>query len=399
MMSITRNSFKRSAALFAAVAVLIGVVVPIATINKANAAVTQLSTRSIQISDSAVGATQQQYKVSFTTAAAMQSVVITFCSGAGSPLFGDTTCPAPTGFVIGSTIAADITGAVPARTWTPTVAANTIKLASSASIPTSTNVTFTLTKMTNTTTVGTFFARITTYTGTNFGGTEGAAWTSAGVEGNYVEYGGIALATTEQIEITAKVQETMVLCTSAAVFTGTICAGQTAPRISLGGGPNGDVIDSTQAWTRNAYSQISTNALGGYAIYMKSSNVCGGGLTRDPINDITCGIPAVNGGSSAGGTIAAGQPAGFGATISDGNFVGTGTGTNSAVARWKTTYIMDEQTASDNVKFVYGSKVIDGANQQADGVVNTFTFAAKSALITPAGVYTQKFSLIGVGSF
>ena len=397
-MSINRNSLKRSVSLFAAIALLVGTIVPIAVRGSVDAAVTQLQSRSVQLSDSAAGAAAQQYKVSFTTAAAMQSMVITFCSGAGSPLFGDPTCPAPTGFVIGATAAADITNANPARTWTPTVTANTIKLAASASIPSSTAVTLTLTKMTNTTTVGTFFARITTYTGSNFGLSEGTAWTAAGSEGSYVEYGGIALAVTDQIEITAKVQETLMLCSSSTVFTNVNCAGQTSPKISLGGGPNGDVIDSTQTWTKNAYSQISTNALGGYAIYMKSANSCGGGLTRNPATDITCGIPAVNGGSAVGGTLGAGAAA-FGATITDGVFVGTGTGTNSAVARWKTTYIMDEATANDNVKYVYGSKVIDGANKQADGVVNTFTFAARSALTTPAGVYTQKFSLIGVGTF
>lgn len=398
-MSITRNSFKRPAALFAAAAILVGVAVPTALMSLASAAATQLQPRSVQLSDSAAGATAQQYKVTFKTAAAMQSLVLTFCSGAGSPLFGDTNCPAPTGFVIGSTTSTDIINATPAVTWTPTVTGSTIKLASSASIATGTDVTFTLTKITNQTNVGTFFARITTYTGANFGLSEGTAWTGAGTEGAYVEYGGVAMATTDQIEITAKVQETMMLCTSATVFTGTNCAGQSAPKISLGGGPNNDVIDSTQAWTKNAYSQISTNAYGGYAIYMKAANVCGGGLTKDPVNDVTCGIPAVGGGFAAGGAIAAGQPAGFGATVSNGNFVGTGTGTNSAVAKWTSTYVMDDQTANDNVKYVYGSKVIEAPNQQADGVVNTFTFAAKSSLTTPAGVYTQKFSLIGVGTF
>jgi hypothetical protein len=63
---------------------------------------------------------------------------------------------------------------------------------------------------------------------------------------------------------------------------------------------------------------------------------------------------------------------------------------------------MDTTTANDNVISTYGSKIAEtsGANpKQANSVNNTITFAAVASPTTPAGIYSQNFSLIGVGTF
>jgi hypothetical protein len=59
---------------------------------------------------------------------------------------------------------------------------------------------------------------------------------------------------------------------------------------------------------------------------------------------------------------------------------------------------MDNTTASDNVTYTYGSKIAESTGQ-ANGVMNTITFAATASPTTPAGIYTQNFSLVGVGTF
>jgi hypothetical protein len=217
--------------------------------------------------------------------------------------------------------------------------------------------------------------------------------------GNYTEYGGVALSINNPITITARVMETLALCASSVIYTGVGCAGPLStdvPSVVLGHGPN-NILDVTSAPdTANVYSQISTNAANGYALYLRASNSCAG-LSKD--GGATCGIPAVNSGGSTSAAISAGTAA-FGARVGNGAAVSGGTGSNTAVARWNASpnYIMDNTTASDNVTYTYGSKIAESTGQ-ANGVMNTITFAATASPTTPAGIYTQNFSLVGVGTF
>lgn len=397
-MSITRNSFKRPAAFFAAVALAVGATAPaLLGIGQADAA--QLANRSIQLSDSApsggpittgVGSgTAVEYKVSFTTSAAMQSLVIDFCDG--SPLIEDPTvgsCDAVTGL--------NASGASADGGWADVSAASQVKLTIGAA-QLAGDYTIILSGITNPSITGSFYARITTYTDAAYGA--GTPYVDSSNVGSYVDYGGVAMTTVTPIEITAKVLETMELCTSAAAPT-LGCAGVTAPSIVLGHGDN-DVLDYTVIDTADVYSQITTNATNGYAIYMRSQYTCGG-LSKD--GGTTCPIPAIDAGSATGTTMVAGTAA-FGVTISDGTAAAGGLSANDAVARWQTVapiYIMDTTSATDGVDDTYGSKVIDSVGQatkQAYGVNNTYTFAATAAPTTPAGIYTQNFLLVGVGTF
>ena len=321
-MKIQTRLVQRPLVALSALAILIGAAAPMVQTTLVSAA-DQVTDRSMQMSDSApsggsitsgVGSgTAVKYILKFTTASAVQSIVIDFCGD--TPLIGDTACTAP---------------------------------------------------------------------------------------GNYVEYGGIALSTTRPITITAKVMETLSFCTSAANLTALGCAGATPPAISIGTGVNNDVIDYTAIYKRSAYSQVSTNASNGYAVYMRAHNTCGGGLSKD--NGTTCGIPAINAGAASASLMAAGT-AGFGVDVADGSAVVGGTGSNTAggtATRWNPgtadNYIMDEVTATDNVKYTYGSKIIESAGQ-ANSVTNAYEFAATASPVTPAGIYTQAFSLIAVGVF
>lgn len=402
-MSITRNSFGRPTALFAAAALLVGAAAPALLGSNQKAYALQLASRKIQMTDSApsggsittgVGSgTAVSYHVTFTTSSAMQSVVMDFCQT--SPLLGDATCTAPNGLNVSS---ATVTAGAPAVTWTPTRTANQVKLASSASVAAST-VDYTLVGITNPTGLGVFYVRITTYVGTTWG-----TYSAPGTEGNYVDYGGLALSATRPIQITARVMESMVLCTSSDTYTGTACAGgATAPSVILGHSSN-NILDVTAVDTKPVYSQVSTNAANGYAIYLRAGNQCGGGAGQpgglSKNGGSVCEIPAVATGNATGAVITAGTAA-FGAQVTDGTASSGGTGTNAATARWKvtgTSYIMDSTTATDNVGYTYGSMIASSAGQ-GNGVMNTITFGATASTTTPAGIYTENFSLVGVGTF
>lgn len=423
-MSITRNSFRRPVAFLAALSVLAGAAAP-ALLGSVVHAAGQVTSRSIQLSDSAqsgnsniasgVGSgTNVSYKVTFTavTSANVGGIVVDICDN--TPLIGDTTCTYPTGFGWGNLTAAPVTVTSITGTWTVTSyqaggssasLSQVIKLSNSAPATPSGAVTFTISGVTNPSTASTpssahtYYARIVTFdTAASMSQYTTTGTARAGTMANMIDNGGIALSLVLPITVTARVMESFALCIAKAAYTGVACAGPTGtdtPSITLGHTAN-NILTSSQIDTANIYTQISTNAVNGYAVYLRAGNLCAG-LSRD---GSTCGIPAVNSGGATGATITAGTAA-FGALVTDGSASSGGSGTNTAVARWKTTaptYIMDNTTANDNVGHTYGSKIFSAAGQ-ANAVANTITFAATASSTTPAGIYTENFSLIGVGTF
>ncbi len=389
-MKISKRLVQRPLAGLGALVFAMGVAVPALLMSRADAA--QLSARSLQMSDSGpsggsltsgVGSgTSVKYKLSFTTvhATSMQSFIVDFC--ANTPLVADTTCSAPTGFTTsGATLTAN-------GTWALATTATQWKITDSTAHAAGTYE-FEVNGITNPSTNGTFYARIYTYSDAT-----ASTYVGYGNLGTHLDDGGVALATTAPIKITARVMETMSLCTSAANLTALACGGATTPDLVIGHGAN-NILDDSQTNTALAYSQISTTASNGYSIYLRGHNACGG-LSKD--GGTTCEIPAVASGDGTGAAISPGTAA-FGLIVGDGSAVVGGTGTNTAEAKWDgTDYLMDTTTANDNINYVYGSKVIDSATQ-ANSVTNTYTFAATASPTTPAGIYTQHFSLIAAGRF
>ena len=389
---------RRSGAGVAALALMVGTAIPAFVASRASAA--QLIDRSLQMSDSGasggtitsgVGSgTGVSYKLTFTTTAAMQSMVVDFCDN--TPLIGDSTCTNPTGFDSSSaTLTAN-------GTWSLTAGQYLWQLTNTSSQAAGT-FTFEVNGITNPSTQNhSFYMRITSYANATYG-----TYVSPGSPGNYVDYGGVALSTATPITVTARVMETLSLCTSAAALTNAgDCVSASVPSIILGHTTNNvltaDAIDKT-----NVYSQISTNAANGYALYLRASNTSctsaspstavGGGLSKD--GGTTCGIPAINNGSATPITLQDGQTTGnaaFGARVTNGVASTGGVGANTAITRWNPTagqYLMDVSTSNDNVVSTYGSKIAEtsGANpKQANGVNNTLTFAATAAAVTPAGI-------------
>ncbi len=399
-MSITRNSFRRPAALFAAAAVLVGAAVPAFLATTVKAA--DLASRSIQLSDSApsggsitsgVGSgTAVKYTVKFTTSAAMQSFLIDFCSN--TPLIGDATCTAPTGMSVSSATLTALAG------WTGTFPnARQIRMTNTGSQAAG-SFTFEFNNITNPSATGSLYARILTYADAGWStyNTGGGDYGPTHI-GTTVDTGGVAIAITAPIKVTARVMETMSLCTSKDDLTSLACAGATDPAITLGTADQQNVLKDDLVYTNSIYSQVSTNAANGYAIYLRAHNTCGGGLSKD--GGTTCGIPAINAGGATAILMSPGTAA-FGVDIESGTAVSGGTGSNTAVSRWNPStadnYIMDGTTASDNVTYTYGSKVIESI-AQANSVKNEYKFAATASPTTPAGIYTQSFSLIAVGTF
>jgi hypothetical protein len=252
-----------------------------------------------------------------------------------------------------------------------------------------------------------------TYTDDAFG-TSGTAYTGPTAIGSYVDYGGTALSTTSVITITARVQEQLTFCVTAANpntwTTNQDCSDPAVaaapPALTLGHGSPTKVLDSNTVDTGDAYTQLSTNATHGAVINMRNSNLTCGGLSAD--NGTTCAIPPINAGATGVSNLAAGT-AGFGLfvqvftptslTVGTIGSMAPTTNYNDGVHTSAPVYYgMDNTTVGNNVTSTYGSTVATTATPvyRAD---DDYTFAATSALTTPAGIYTANLTLVATGTF
>lgn len=421
----------------------------------AKAGATQLSNRSIQLSDSGVSGgsittgvgsgTGVTYQVSFTTFGAGDSLVIDFCSN--DPIINDT-CTAPAGMSASSATASAITGNIGGTGWAITTTASQVKLtdtvANAHPISIGAQI-FRLAGITNPSTTGSYYARIYTYANNTYGGGSGYV-SPTNVGTNFVDYGGVALSTANVIQITARVQETLTFCVTAAdpdtwVTTGDCADAAVAaapPAITLGHGSPTKVLDANTVDLANVWTQLSTNATHGAVINMRNNNLTctgpagytgavGGGLSAD--GGTTCAIPPTNNGAATPAALPAGT-ASFGlfacsytpavgvgtvgtlaatAPYNDGTHVSTCNNAGNNPTPSTVFFGMDNTTATaaggvvpatynGAVAGLFGSSVATTTAPvyRAD---DRYMFAATASLTTPAGVYTANLSMIATGTF
>jgi len=377
-MKMKRSGFLRAAYGLAALSLAVATLVPAF---RGHASAAQVTTRSIQMSSSNAGATNTTYLISFTTATAavLKSIVIDFCDN--TPIIGDSTCTAPTGFTVG-TPTATVTGLPTPGSWTAASAnsGRTLTLtyaANATTVNAGTAVTATLTTATNPSTDNhSFYARILTYV--NGSGANSAATYAPGSEGTYTDYGGVAMSTGKVINVTARVMESLAFC----VYK-TACGDD--PSLTLGHGTN-SILDATTVDTGTAKFSISTNAQTGADVRWKGDTLKSGSNS----------IAAVNNAGSPG-TITAGT-ANFGLAVTSG---GLGSGMSAATA-----YNGNGNSGASgtfnlitaNVTGTYGDLIATLA-APVNSSVTTVTFGATASNTTPAGIYTAAEQLIATGKF
>lgn len=389
MPSLRRPKYGLMAALLA-----VGAVLPTVVLSS-QAYAAQLTSRSITMSSSAASATNVSYQIKFTPSnTAIQGIVVDFCSN--SPVIG-ASCTAPTGMTIGASPTATISSTtnITNANWTeaaqdagPPYTTLEYKGTAAQTPSGSEVVTIDLTGVTNPSTVGTFYARILTYS------TAGAvdSYVDA-TPGTHVDEGGVAISTANQVSVSGTVQETLTFCVSGKVsnLAPTSCSSTSVPALTLGHGTP-QSLDASAIDTADAYSFVSTNAGSGIAIRMKNSNSCGG-LSKD--GGTTCQIAAANAGAATPETLTSGEAKfGMRAAVSG----GTGTLTVQAPYSSGTDYGMDTQSANSSVTGTYGS-LVASSTEVLDNVGTTYTFAAGAANSTPAGLYTATMSLIATGTY
>lgn len=349
--------------------------------------------RSIQMSASNPGQSSVTYNVTWTPASttSIGGVVVDFCSN--TPIVG-ATCTAPTGFTTGGTSAA-VSGYTNMGTgWTVSSSStvstlilnNTTAQTQSTSLPDSVVVT----SVTNPTAVGTFYARILTFSTAADANAYSATTTPTSLTG-LIDYGGIALSTAAEIDISATVQEALAFC----VYVTSCSTTATSVSIPLGHLVNGvTVVDSQAVYASPINFSITTNALNGVAVNLYGGTLTdAAGLTIPPVGSTAEGITV---GTAAFGLYLSTLGTGVTATApySSLSTCGSGTGVGTGTAAC---YALNTTTSPDTLS-TYGEQIAQMASPENDSI-STVTYGVTASPTTPSGVYAATQQLIATGSF
>ena len=239
--------------------------------------------------------------------------------------------------------------------------------------------------ITNPTTAGTFFARITTYSDT--------AYTTA------VDAGTTANSTATQVTITAKVQEALNFSVGTTVTApGTSCTAFTdSGALSIGDPTNG--LSATTAYDGHSYFRVATNGIHGTTIYYSAPTLTSGANSIAAING---GTETSTGTSSSPGT----AQFGLGIDTSD-TQSGSGYSFSSLAATANPAYgsAAGTITAAGTAKFNFNpaSATSPIAIASTANVITCDTgsvrYLANIATNTPPGIYTTTVNYIATPSY
>lgn len=342
-----------------------------------------ITTRSIEMSSSVIGASSV-YNVKFTTAStatATESYVIDFCT---TPTI-NTTCSAPSDFAINPI------GSTTSGQTVTEPSANRVQVVLDDPVGPSTEITTNISGIVNPSNDDPYYARIVTYA------TDTPAYTSASNVGSHVDEGSVALMATQGIGVSGSVLESLLFCVSGGDNITTGCGGtHTAPTVSLG--TNG--VMSTALTAGSVYSQLSTNAVGGAVVSLKSNTAGCGGLSRAGAASFAAGCaitPQYNSGTPA--VINTGD-AKFGVQLWDIEGVTPDSSYPSETTLNLAGNFFMEYPGNDTagVTSAYGSPVFSSAGVVNDGTAN-LAFGANISNTTPAGTYSAALNLIATGKF
>lgn len=385
----------------ASLGMLLGVVSP--ALVPAFTSAAAITTRSIELSSATAAASNVTYDVTFTPATNAAAVVLDFCSD--SPIYGQT-CTAPVGFDASS---ATVSGTGATRGTLTTPANSQVEVVDSLTGGASVNFTLSgVTNPTNATTSSTgFYARIVTFDTQ----ADANAYASTGTNTGKQDDGGVALAITDNVGVSAAVRESMTFCVSKDLPSGNCGTANdpgnsnspdpvTAPTLTLGQGtPPAVALDSSTVSTGDVYAQLSTNAASGAVVNLKSDTTgCGGMVRAGAANcDIT---PATYTTGISAGQALFGVKVGSAATDAPGV---TASGTFEAVTAShynSSTYNMN-YTAGDTagVTSTYGDPILDTNSVPVSNKNMKLTFGASASNTTPAGLYKANLSLVATGTY
>jgi hypothetical protein len=359
-------------------------------------AATEATGRSVQLSSDADGATGVTYEFKFTATQNANAYVIDFCSN--SSVIG-ATCTAPTGFTNAgmSLTSAETTAGDTATALGGSV--STIQIDQAVTAGQSVDMTINgLVNPTNPTDSSTgFYARLTTY-----GATSDTAGYTATSPGTYLDYGSYAMSIINEINVTGTVEESMLFC----VANQTISA-DCGDANDTGHAPDVDLgvlsTDYTAPSTGSIYTQISTNAVNGAVIDLKSDATGCGGLELNGNTSSQCIAPVASGGFTSSNDVGFGVKTASAFTTASGAPNATGslipyTSSGYGTSAYNLNYSSGNTTG---ITSPYGDPFLETGS--TPGTVNNenmaLTFGAVASPNTAAGNYSADLDMIATGTF
>lgn len=355
----------------------------LATVASAFASAAQISTRSIALSSSSAGAEEVSYQIKFTSVQSAGAFAVQFCSN--TPLIGEA-CTKPGGLDL--TAAASTTSGFTDVTAVDDDDDNIIVVA--GTINATTAITVDVTDIVNPSAAGTMYARIVTYD------TKAHAldYTDTVLGSGVRDQGSVALAITPTIAVSGAVLENLQFCVARVTITadcGDAGALNHEPTLVLGEDVGSGIIALTPSnvSTGVLYTQLSTNAVGGAVVSLKSNAPCGGLMLG---GTGACHIAAAETGGIANGEAKFGLKTAASST-------GTGdhaSGLLQAVSPYNSSTYALEATG---VSSTYGDAFLNTNGQTANNQNMAVTFGASIANNTPGGKYSAELSMIATGTF
>lgn len=330
-------------------------------LSTAQAGAAQITSRKVTLSNSGAAATGVTYTFTSaalpTTATAIKSVSLTACTTASGA------CSTPSGFsVSSSSLGAQPSGLGSGSGWTVnTSTAGSLRVVNAANATTPTgSVSVQWDGVVNPTAANTtYYLRMTTYSD--------SAWTTA------VDTGTVAVSTTNQITVSASVDETLTFCTGTSGITNSSCAGATGTSAALG------TLTSSTTGSTTSQLGVGTNGQTGYSITVSGTTLTSGGNTISALASQTA--------SSVGGEQ-------FGINLKDNATpnVGTdpdGSGTGTPTANYGT---------ADQYRFVTGDSIASKAGAEAFRRYHV-SYIANIGTDTEAGTYSTTLTYIATATF
>lgn len=407
------------------IALFVAAVVPALLIGRADAA--SITSRKITMSTSKWSATSVTYSVSFNVSSSwsgnLDGVVVDFCDN--TPIIGDTTCTAPTGFNVGTGGFAnfqvndsDVDGTYTGgqlntnRTFTLAYSSGT-----HAAPTTGQSVTFDITGITNPSLGNhSFYARIYTYNAA--AGASGYTVANPSNGATVIDSGGIALSTANDLIITAKVQERLQFCitTAAQCTTGGTEKDTTSTNrtVAINLGDTNGVLDTASNYVNsNVKMYIQTNAQGNAVVVVKGDTLCNpmptfgttcagaGGQAISAIGAVQASYSAGTeqfgfcATTASGATVAA--PYGDGSANTDTTTQCASAPNNSGSGTTDVTTTTKYGFDQTNANSATGSTVLT----KAPGAVSshTLSFMGSIANTTKAGIYGTTLQFIATGTY
>lgn len=383
MFKFTENKFSSMIIALLVVSVLLSAV------RVDNVFAAQLANRSLFIGSSANGSladgqnVDYEFTFDFISTSNVGSIKFQFCSN--SPIVGDS-CTAPTGFATNEGAGLTLDNQTNETGFSISTAdsdTNTIVITRAPQAVTAATSQYDFGGVDNPETNNqTFYARVTTHASTN--GT-GAA----------IDEGGIAVSTAEQIELTARVQETLTFCIGVTDSNSSgNCTDISGNTIDL------DVLDPTVVNVASdtestagsivvvdgsAYARLSTNAQNGAIVQYSAPDLASSGGNN--IDAVGATEAAISAGTEKWGLTVDNIDTSDGITT---NLVRTSNYDNNiGYAFFPNTLTT---IASSTAGATASNRVIDNEQLEID-------FAAAVSAITPTGVYTTTITFIATGTF